>query len=256
MLHCHLAASTRPRVCGTSFKFMTGTEDTFTMQASSTSSFTSLPSDILDIIFDKATTLGPKMTLQRSPLDAMDLSHTCRRFQTLVLQSPKLWVSLSTNLTDDTIAMCLERSKDVPLDVEIDFGILMAASGFILSPSLSNSIFRRANTFAKVSHRWCDFSFVIPNSSYMLYHELGRAHELLAKLQTPNLRRLSVRNSKFAMGSEMFSTLQDMLSQLQSSRLHELRSAGFLFRHVPRTITKLTITLLNIIRPITSPICC
>lgn len=222
------------------------------MQTSPTLSFTSLPSDILDIIFDKATTLGPKMTLQRSPLDAMDISHICRRFRTLVLQSPKLWTSLSTNLTDDTIAMCLERSKDVSLDVEIDFGILKAASGFRMSPILSNVIFRRTDTFAKMSHRWCGLSIVVPNSSYMPYHEIGRTHELLARLRPPNLRRLSVRSSNFSKASElaeMLPTLQDILSQLQSTCLQELRSAGFLFRHVPSTITKLSITLLHIHTP-------
>ncbi len=166
------------------------------MQTFSTAlTLTSVPDDVLDMIFDETTTMKsesePKAVsaLQKAPMQTITISQTCRRFRTLVLQSPNLWTLLSTALADGIIAMCLERSKDMQLDVEIDLQWARTVHyGRHLGP-----LFQKIATFVKVSPRWCNLSIIVPCESDI--QELMRPHKWLAKTRAPNLRRVAVTSS-------------------------------------------------------------
>ncbi len=178
------------------------------MQTFSTAlTLTSVPDDVLDIVFDETTTMnpGPKAVsaLQKAPMQTINISQTCRRFRTLVLQSPNLWTSLSTALADGIIAMCLERSKDLQLDVEIDLQwartVRYHGYGRPLGP-----FFQKIVTFVKMSPRWCNLSIIVPCESDI--QELMRPHKWLAKTRAPNLRRVAVTSSNLTVENDLART--------------------------------------------------
>ncbi|KLO15856.1 hypothetical protein SCHPADRAFT_239280 [Schizopora paradoxa] len=81
----------------------------------------SLPSELLELIFDHALKILP---VQDRSFQALAYSHVCRSYRQVALNSSRLWTSLSMRGTQGQVVkklefleVCVERSKSSPLDV-------------------------------------------------------------------------------------------------------------------------------------------
>ncbi len=62
--------------------------------------------------------------------DAQSLSHVCRRFRSLVLDTPRIWNIISEHMMDTSqVRACIERSKQMPMDILLEhFGLYQRGS--------------------------------------------------------------------------------------------------------------------------------
>ncbi|KLO18131.1 hypothetical protein SCHPADRAFT_886405 [Schizopora paradoxa] len=96
---------------------------------SSAPSLLSFPPEILEYAFE---TLVYGVDANERTLTAMFLSHVCRSFRILALDSPQLWTCISRNSRRpglQMLATSIERSGNLPLDIGIDAGLLDARTG-------------------------------------------------------------------------------------------------------------------------------
>ncbi len=77
--------------------------------------------DLEEEDFDEHTSIGSLILC--NPIDAMRLSHVCKRFYILIKNNPSFWDWTYDGITSSQVhSTCLERSKGRGLNVEIDFG--------------------------------------------------------------------------------------------------------------------------------------
>ncbi len=80
----------------------------------------SLPNELLARIFECAVNGDATLTNPKRWKAAVTLSHVCRCFRETALSCPHIWTSISRS--DAMAASCLSRSKDLPVEVELNVG--------------------------------------------------------------------------------------------------------------------------------------
>ncbi|KLO18499.1 hypothetical protein SCHPADRAFT_120124 [Schizopora paradoxa] len=151
--------------------------------------FASLPTEILEKIFHIAVH-GEE---GRIPSVAITLSHVCRFFRDMVLNSPSFWTTIDVSYADAErplsqaiLELCLERSKQSPLGIRIKFD-----DYDVVSPR--NAWNRRyLAILARHAHRWRSFDIELFEIHSRDYFNLFRD---IPHLHLPDLQRFAIRST-------------------------------------------------------------
>ncbi|KLO09639.1 hypothetical protein SCHPADRAFT_943503 [Schizopora paradoxa] len=119
----------------------------------------SLPPEVLSLVFSFIIHGSPSTSKPRS-LISVRLSHVCRQFRYIVTTNPRFWTTINTTPFTPELGLvnaCLERSKDCPLDIQLNLYATPSQNHNIQQALLSPRHVGYDKTFLALrphTHRW------------------------------------------------------------------------------------------------------
>ncbi len=161
--------------------------------------------------------------------EARSLSHVCRRFRSLVLDTPRIWNIISEHMMDTSqVRACIKRSKQMPMDILLEhYGLHQRGrecfSTFFRSCLLSSNHWRSL----KIGKFF--YSYVDRHQPHQMWEEIGdnmlSIGRLSGQLALPNLKRLIIHFNQIT-NTEHWETKFHPYWQWSMPSLAELRLTG------------------------------
>ncbi len=182
----------------------------------------SLPNEVLRRVMEVAVCEAQG----RGPLVAITLSHVCRSFRDLVMDSPSLWVTFDVSQfqhlpSTKLLSVCMARSRNLPLDIRMSFD-----SGAFSCRNERNRCY--LSILARHSQRWRRFE-----ADFIETDPLESIHSLqeTLNLKVPRLEHLVI-NSRRPRTSDSENVDIEQSSVITSWHAPKLRTLCA-FNHLP-----------------------